>query len=66
MIEKIKKWWSEKTDKIYYLPEEYRTHVPPEKKMVDPTTVDPIYEKQLKKEKNISRKLKKTLSSSWN
>ena len=34
--------------------------------MVDPTTVDPIYEKQLKKEKNISRKLKKTLSSSWN
>ena len=51
MIEKIKKWWSEKTDKIYYLPEEYRTHVPPEKKMIDPTTVDPIYEKQLKKEK---------------
>lgn len=64
MLDKIKKWLGKFTDKIYYLPKEYRTHVPPEKPD-ESTTVDPIYEKQIKKERNVSRKFKKTLSSSW-
>ena len=49
MLRKIKKWLSNLTDKIYYLPKEYRTHVPPEKtKMIDETTstIDPLYEKK--------------------
>ena len=50
MLDKIKKWLDKFTDKIYYLPKEYRTHVPPEKPD-ESTTVDPIYEKQIKKER---------------
>ena len=69
-------------DKIYYLPKEYRTHVSPEKERLKPqsaqtpkqppnTTIDPIYEKKYRKNKEDvkrkrKRKLKKTLSSSWN
>ena len=41
MLDKIKKWLGKFTDKIYYLPKEYRTHVPPEKPD-ESTTVDPI------------------------
>ena len=63
-MNRIKKWIDKLLGKVYYLPKEYRTHLPPEKSD-ESTTVDPIYEKQIKKERNVSRKFKKTLSSSW-
>ena len=80
MLKKIKKWFDKITGKIYYLPKEYRSHVPPEKERLKPqsaqtpkqppnTTIDPIYEKKYRKNKEDvkrKKKLKKTLSSSWN
>ena len=80
MLKKIKKWFDKITEKIYYLPKKYITHVPPEKERLKPqsaqtpkqppnTTIDPIYEKKYRKNKEDvkrKRKLKKTLSSSWN
>ena len=47
----IKKWIDKLFGKMYYLPKEYRTHLPPEKsEMKDKTTftVDPLYEKKEK------------------
>ena len=60
MLEKIKKWFDKITEKIYYLPKEYRTHVSSEKPDESSTT-DPLYEKKEKKVKH-----PKTLNSSWN
>ena len=50
-VDWIIKWIDKLFGKMYYLPKEYRTHLPPEKsEMKDkPTsTVDPLYEKKEK------------------
>ena len=48
-MNRIKKWIDKLLGKVYYLPKEYRTHLPPEKSD-ESTTVDPIYENMTKRE----------------